>query len=274
MSQPYTTETIAELLSRITPEPWDAAMDCVTGPTCGEIFRHTAGYPDCGVDVEFAAAAPAIVRQLLSENERLKGEGAHTDDCAALSRVWKALGINSYTGKSVDEHVVELLAERDTARAELDQAKFDLRQAEGWIDDVTEREAAVCPEDVGFDEYVKSLRTELVEAQTWIKGLETQESGTTQCPLCGKSFPHNHDDEALDRGLGLAIQLSDVHSLHRAAAVVGRRLIETEHETKSHVLALVRKKAEEWDADAKAKGRAFSDKANTVRELEKEIGEL
>lgn len=50
-------------------------------------------------------------------------------------------------------------------RAMLADARFALKQAEGWISDVTEREAAVCPEDVGFDEYVRSLQKQLAEAR-------------------------------------------------------------------------------------------------------------
>lgn len=65
------------------------------------------------------------VEQLLAEIGRLSGEGAHADGCAAIERIWKVLGIESYEdakGKSVDEHVAELvalLAEKDAELAEV-----------------------------------------------------------------------------------------------------------------------------------------------------------
>jgi chromosome segregation ATPase len=51
--------------------------------------------------------------------------------------------------------------EMDTLRAERDLIRDELRLLKGWQLDVEEREAAVCPEDVGFDEYIKSLRAEV-----------------------------------------------------------------------------------------------------------------
>lgn len=56
------------------------------------------------------------------------------------------------------QDIAALLADRDALAA-------DLRNAEGWIADVEEREAACCPEDVGFDEYIRHLQAELQEAQ-------------------------------------------------------------------------------------------------------------
>lgn len=46
--------------------------------------------------------------------------------------------------------------------AELQLKLFAMKQ---WQLDVEEREAAVCPEDVGFDEHIKFLQRELVEAR-------------------------------------------------------------------------------------------------------------
>lgn len=40
-----------------------------------------------------------------------------------------------------------------------------LAQANEFNDDVVEREAAVCPEDVGFDEYIRSLQSRLSEVE-------------------------------------------------------------------------------------------------------------
>jgi hypothetical protein len=89
-------------------------------------------------------------------------------------------------------------------------------------------------------------------------GGEREATGTQRCPICGSDEPHRHDSFAevcshLERqalrfgkkvkvvpipddtehlgelGLTLACQLSDVHSLHRAAAIINRRF-ETELE--------------------------------------------
>jgi hypothetical protein len=54
--------------------------------------------------------------------------------------------------------LLKLCEEKD---AETGQLRFSLKQANDWIADIEEREAACCPEDTGFDEYIKTLRAEL-----------------------------------------------------------------------------------------------------------------
>jgi len=66
------------------------------------------------------------------------------------------------------DYLLELI---DQLRSENKQLLFDLRQANSWIGDVEEREAAVCPEDVGFDEYIQSLQRQLSEAQAEVEKL-------------------------------------------------------------------------------------------------------
>lgn len=64
------------------------------------------------------------------------------------------------------------LHESNTAlRGQLAVVQFDLRQANGWIEDVREREAAVCPEDVGFDEYIRTLQSQLAQVTAERDGL-------------------------------------------------------------------------------------------------------
>ena len=71
-------------------------------------------------------------------------------DHDAVTKVWEALGSPAYDGRHVSEHVAEVVAHVAAMQAELGAAKR-------WQLDVEEREAAVCPEDVGFDEYIRSL---------------------------------------------------------------------------------------------------------------------
>ena len=72
------------------------------------------------------ATAESIVRRHNATRASVSTEEAgEIDEYHALSdhnavtRTWAALGIASYTGKSVDEHVAELKAERDAIAAEL-----------------------------------------------------------------------------------------------------------------------------------------------------------
>jgi hypothetical protein len=51
--------------------------------------------------------------------------------------------------------------EIERLKGEVGQLKFDLHQARTWIAGVEEREAAVCPEDIGFDEYIRTLQKQL-----------------------------------------------------------------------------------------------------------------
>ncbi len=46
---------------------------------------------------------------------------------------------------------------------EVERLQTELKDAENWIGDVEEREAAVCPEDVPFDEYIRVLEKKLEE---------------------------------------------------------------------------------------------------------------
>ena len=45
------------------------------------------------------------------------------DDHEELNRVWNALGVDRYNGKSASENVLAILAELDALRAELEQKK-------------------------------------------------------------------------------------------------------------------------------------------------------
>jgi hypothetical protein len=128
--------------------------------------------------------------------------------------------------------------------AENAELRFWKTQQDGWIKDVEEREAACCPEDVGFDEYIHTLlaerdtaRSELTEIRSAYDVLQT------------------HIEEAIAQGT---------------------------NRFRTRVLELVRKKAEEYEADTVGpEGRAnsyyasrSSARARAARELEKEIGEL
>jgi hypothetical protein len=73
-------------------------------------------------------------------------------------------------GKGPDIPVLQprydaLRAEVSRLKSEVERLRFDLHQAEGWIADVEEREAAVCPEDIGFDEYIRTLQKQLATAR-------------------------------------------------------------------------------------------------------------
>lgn len=47
------------------------------------------------------------------------GEGEHCRDCCCCARSWKALGVTTYTGKSIPEHIELLTRERDAALLQL-----------------------------------------------------------------------------------------------------------------------------------------------------------
>ena len=63
-----------------------------------------------------------------------------------------------------------LVHEVSRLNSEVERLRFDLGQAHGWIADVEERERAVCPEDVGFDEYIRTLQTQLTAALQQLQG--------------------------------------------------------------------------------------------------------
>jgi hypothetical protein len=46
--------------------------------------------------------------------------------------------------------------------AEVERQAGEIERLKKWRGDVQEREAAVCPEDVPFDEYIRALRTALL----------------------------------------------------------------------------------------------------------------
>lgn len=60
-------------------------------------------------------------------------------------------------------------AERDK---QIEELGFWLKQAKDWNLDIEEREAAVCPEDVPFDEYIKVLEKRVVAAAASARGAE------------------------------------------------------------------------------------------------------
>ena len=76
MTTAYTTETIAEMLSRITPGELHLGSNGLTvlneqGICIAEIFQRGTETPSPEANAKFYAAAPSIVRQLLVERDRL-----------------------------------------------------------------------------------------------------------------------------------------------------------------------------------------------------------
>jgi chromosome segregation ATPase len=59
------------------------------------------------------------------------------------------------------------------SEAELERVRWERDRLRKFESDVEEREAAVCPEDVGFDEYIRVLDKKLSEYQ--FKAFEQQE---------------------------------------------------------------------------------------------------
>lgn len=71
----------------------------------------------------------------------------HCKDCCC-ARAWEALGINTYTGKSIPEHIAALLAQREGLLEALKEAKalcvalrkggpgdYSKRWIESWLKD-------------------------------------------------------------------------------------------------------------------------------------------
>jgi hypothetical protein len=178
-----TTETIADTVLRL--ETIWPTSERTHWEGCEVVGQHHS----CAIH-----RLAAIVRQLLREN------GAHADDCAALSRVWKALGIESYTGKSVGEHVAELLAERDSLRTELVALKGECIC--GHDGKLTSSDCGVHGSGSSIGSLIRQvdrLRTELAAAQAenaqlrvGLKGIEKQwhqknsrpEGHVPSCPAC------------------------------------------------------------------------------------------
>jgi len=84
MTTPYTTETIAEMLSRITQGEWTwsyhpdnpefvVALDTEHVDVLLCTGDHDRAWGEINeADASFIAAAPTIVRRLLAENKQLK----------------------------------------------------------------------------------------------------------------------------------------------------------------------------------------------------------
>lgn len=83
-------------------------------------MQSACGEYNCPCHYDLPGAVAEIERLTAAAGDV---SGACDYDHDALTRVWAALGIDSYTGKSVDEHVAEL-----RQRAERAEAEVGLRQ--------------------------------------------------------------------------------------------------------------------------------------------------
>lgn len=87
----------------------------------------------------------------------------------ALIRDWRALKAENATLKNhwadTSEDLASALLEHEQVNAalreQLAEAHGDNERLARVIQDIEEREAAVCPEDVGFDEYIRTLQRKL-----------------------------------------------------------------------------------------------------------------
>lgn len=116
------TEEAADALERLAKELEDAKRE------------RDSYYMDYRLkcDAESKAAnvradkAESALAQMREERDRLKD--GHCKDCCC-ARIWKALGVESYTGLSIWEHVEKMREERDAAR-QAAQTHWDERQKE------------------------------------------------------------------------------------------------------------------------------------------------
>lgn len=75
-----------------------------------------------------------------------------------------------------------------------------IRSLLDWQSDAQEREAAVCPEDVSFDEYIRVLERRLAESPVPAATVAPQQSDwLLDCPMCNapKSFAIDSNDDAV-----------------------------------------------------------------------------
>jgi len=318
MSQPYTTETIAEMLPA---EDWRIAGYGGEHDEAGASIRTDKGEQVCSTAsvswqaspehwqayyrrAAFIAAAPTIVRQLLARVKELaedlrEGEICEQCDLPAndekgnpltffvCGRCWNPVAKELYEKR---KEVAVLLAERDSANQKWQlyereyvlpcfewatEADIDLREMVGTNAGrncvellvstlAAERDTARAELRLEVDaknsmreelddkrERLHALRTELAAAQARVKELDDER----ETDLIGRLG--NQLADALD-------QCTSLHKRHAA------------------VLELVRKKAEEWGAQAEqywkegdlGNARIRQGWACGAQALEKEIGEL
>jgi hypothetical protein len=187
------TRELRELAKRATPGPWcwesvaeksnefvvGIAFDkngkqlsgCINGKDYDEetsawvedaiIRRGAIGANESGhanfADAEYIAAlSPDVLEGLCDERDRLERS---RDDWQEDARL--ALCNRDYWKQRWESAMVDLssvIAERDALRAERDRLQQN-------VYDFENREALVCPEDVGCDEYIPLLKRKLDEAE-------------------------------------------------------------------------------------------------------------
>jgi hypothetical protein len=79
---------------------------------------------------------------------------------ASLAVQMQSASVNG-TNWLIDRITSLIEDERASRDAEIADLKFWLKQAKDWNTDVEEREAACCPEDWAFDEYIKVLKKQV-----------------------------------------------------------------------------------------------------------------
>ena len=91
-----------------------------------------------------------------------------------IDEVWDTLGLAEYDGEDSASHFIEGLqraVEKHKADSEMHRKANEslsaaLRNVRLQMQNVEEKEAACCPEDVGFDEYIRTLKQLLADKNT------------------------------------------------------------------------------------------------------------
>jgi hypothetical protein len=159
---PETLNAMKEAAAKAEPGPWRYRGD-------KSIYSWTTrrfAIPHSDADAQFIALCdPQTVSALIAERDAL----AASRRVHELDNHHNALACGYCSGPLKDELL--------RAQAEVERQAGEIERLRKWQGDVEEREAAVCPEDVAFDEYIRALRTALLPlASVHVEGSDPNEA--------------------------------------------------------------------------------------------------
>jgi hypothetical protein len=125
-----------------------------------------------------------------------------------------------------------------------------LAEAGAFNNDVVEREAAACPEDVGFDEYIRALERELPAKDAEIERLKWERDSAKES-----------EEAMLDGAMAASREIEISIATARADAI-------------RECAKAVRDMGQQWYGEAKRRGSAFSDKGRIAEQIATELESL